>query len=88
MFAESGLMRNMILWVLSITIWLMPMETKDNDFPSLEEAQIARSYVPNRNLKIVRRRHEGRNMVGKTTEITEFDPYEEQLKQGLITCQK
>jgi len=53
---------------------------KSNDFPSLEEAQIARSYVPNRNLKIMRRRHEGRNMVGKTTEITEFDPYEEQLK--------
>jgi hypothetical protein len=53
---------------------------KSNDFPSLEEAQIARSYVPHRNLKIMRRRHEGRNMVGKTTEITEFDPYEEQLK--------
>ena len=53
---------------------------KSNDFPSLEEAQIARSYVPHRNLKIMRRRHEGKNMVGKTTEVTEFDPYEEQLK--------
>jgi len=48
---------------------------RSNNFPTLEEVQIARSYVPNRNLKIMRRRFEGRNMVGKTTEVTEFDPY-------------
>lgn len=46
-----------------------------NDFSSLEEAQIARSYVPHKNLKIMRRRFEGRNMTGKTTEVREFDPY-------------
>jgi hypothetical protein len=46
-----------------------------NDFSSLEEAHIARSYVPHKNLKIMRRRFEGRNMTGKTTEVREFDPY-------------